>query len=130
MEHTAGRWVIGAVGVIIVAAGLYRVFKGITMDVNDELDLSGMSATRRVWTERLGASARSAGAWASASWASSWFARPSTTTPRRPTGLDGALRRLATNTWGVVVVVVVGLGFAAYGIFCVATFTRRRLQAP
>ena len=25
------------------------------MDVNDELDLSGMSATRRAWTERLGA---------------------------------------------------------------------------
>ena len=46
------------------------------------------------------------------------------------TGLDGALRRLATNTWGLVLVAVVGLGFAAYGVFCVSTFTRRRLQAP
>ena len=46
------------------------------------------------------------------------------------TGLDGALRRLATNTWGLVLVVVVGLGFVAYGLFCVSTFTRRRLQAP
>jgi len=46
------------------------------------------------------------------------------------TGLDGALRRLATHTWGLVVVVVVGIGFLAYGIFCLATFTHRRLQAP
>ena len=46
------------------------------------------------------------------------------------TGLDGALRRLAVESWGVIVVVVVGIGFAAYGIFCLATFTHRRLQAP
>ncbi|MEP7113352.1 MAG: DUF1206 domain-containing protein, partial [Ilumatobacteraceae bacterium] len=46
------------------------------------------------------------------------------------TGLDGALRRLAVESWGVVVVVIVGLGFAAYGIFCLATFTQRRLEAP
>ena len=41
-----------------------------------------------------------------------------------------ALRRLATNTWGLVLVFVVGIGFVAYGIFCLATFTHRRLQAP
>ncbi len=46
------------------------------------------------------------------------------------TGLDGSLRRLALESWGVVVVAIVGIGFAAYGIFCLATFTRRRLQAP
>jgi hypothetical protein len=45
------------------------------------------------------------------------------------TGLDGALRRLALTGWGVVIVFVVGIGFAAYGIFCLATFTHRRLQA-
>jgi len=50
--------------------------------------------------------------------------------PNEATGLDGALRRVAVNSWGVFVVVVVGIGFAAYGIFCLATFTHRRLQAP
>ena len=46
------------------------------------------------------------------------------------TGLDGALRRLALESWGVLVVAVVGLGLIAYGLFCLATFTRRRLQLP
>lgn len=46
------------------------------------------------------------------------------------TGLDGALRRLATQNWGLVIVIVVGAGFVAYGVFCATTFTHRRLQAP
>ena len=50
--------------------------------------------------------------------------------PNEATGLDGALRRLTTHNWGVLVVVIVGIGFAAYGVFCISTFTRRRLQAP
>ena len=130
MGHTAGRWVIGAVGLIIIAAGLYRLFKGITMDVNDELDLSGLSATRRVWTERLGAVGE-IGRGVGIGLVGFFMVRAAVDyNAAEATGLDGALRRLATEGWGVAVVVVVGLGFAAYGIFCVSTFTRRRLQAP
>ena len=29
-----------------------------------------------------------------------------------------------------LIVAVVGIGFVAYGVFCLTTFTRRRLQAP
>jgi len=31
---------------------------------------------------------------------------------------------------GVMVIVVIGLGFTAYGLFCASTFTHRRLEAP
>jgi Domain of Unknown Function (DUF1206) len=130
MEHTAGRWLIGAVGLIIVASGVYRLYKGMTMDVNDELDLSGMSATRRVWTERLGAVGE-VGRGVGIGLVGFFMVRAALNyNAAEATGLDGALRRLATNTWGLLLVAVVGLGFAAYGVFCVSTFTRRRLQAP
>ena len=46
------------------------------------------------------------------------------------TGLDGALRRLADSSWGPFVVALVGIGFVAYALYCLATFTRRRLHAP
>ena len=46
MTHSAGRLLIGLVGLIVIAAGLYRISKGLTMDVNDELDMSGMSRAR------------------------------------------------------------------------------------
>jgi Domain of Unknown Function (DUF1206) len=130
MEHSAGRLVLGAVGVIVIAVGLYRISKGVTMDVNDELDLSGMSSARVTWTQRLGAIGE-VGRGIGIGLVGFFMLRSALTyDANEATGLDGALRRLATESWGVVVVVVVGIGFAAYGIFCLATFTHRRLQAP
>ena len=130
MEHTGGRIVVGVVGVIIIAAGIYRIIKGARIDVDDELDLSGMSPERRTWTSRLGALGE-VGRGIGMGLIGFFVLRAAVTyDATEATGLDGALRRLATETWGVLVVVIVGLGFAAYGAFCIATFTRRRLQAP
>jgi hypothetical protein len=130
MTHSAGRLVIGVVGVIVIAVGLYRIFKGVTIDVADELDMSGMSPARVMWTKRLGAVGE-VGRGIGIGLVGFFMVRSAMTyDANQATGLDGALRRLAIESWGVVVVAIVGIGFAAYGIFCLATFTHRRLQAP
>jgi hypothetical protein len=130
MTHSYGRFVIGVVGVIVIAVGLYRISKGVKMDVDDELDMSGVSPTRRRWSERLG-SIGEIGRGIGFALVGFFLLRSAMTyDPNEATGLDGALRRVAVNSWGVFVVVIVGIGFAAYGIFCLATFTHRRLQAP
>jgi hypothetical protein len=130
MTHTAGRLVIGVLGAIVIAVGLYRLSKGVKLDVADELDLSGMSATRITWTKRLGAIGE-IGRGIGIGLVGFFLLRSAMSyNPNEATGLDGALRRLATSGWGVFVVLIVGVGFAAYGIFCLATFTHRRLQAP
>ena len=130
MKHTAGRLVIGVVGVVVIAAGIYRIVKGATMDMQDELDLSGMSASRSLWTRRLGAVGE-IGRGVGIALVGFFLLRSAITYDAgQATGLDGALRRLATSSWGVIVVIVVGVGFAAYGLFCATTFTHRRLQAP
>ncbi len=130
MDHTAGRLLIGLVGLIVIAAGAYRVRKGATDDVTDELSLGGMSHERIKVIHvlgRVGEIGRGVGIGlvglflviAAFDYQSS-----------EATGLDGALRRLATNSWGLVVVALVGAGFLAYGLFCLATFTHRRLETP
>jgi len=130
MTNSAGRVLIGVAGLIVIAVGLYRIVKGVTMDVNDELDMSGMSATRRTWTERLGAIGE-VGRGIGFALVGFFLTRAAIRyQAAEATGLDGALRRLALESWGVVVVVVVGLGFAAYGLFCLTTFTHRRLESP
>ncbi len=130
MTHGAGRLLIGVVGVIVMAAGLYRIYKGLTMDVEDELDMAGMSRARITWTKRLGAVGE-IGRGIGFGLVGFFLLRAATTyNAAEATGLDGALRRLAVQSWGVAVVVVVGIGFAAYGLFCLATFTHRRLEAP
>ncbi|MEO6125270.1 MAG: DUF1206 domain-containing protein, partial [Ilumatobacteraceae bacterium] len=130
MEHSAGRWLIGLAGAIMVGAGLYRIWKGIKVDVADELDLGRMSAQRRTLLQRLGAVGE-IGRGIGIGLVGFFLARAAFEyKPDEATGLDGALRRLATESWGVVVVAIVGIGFVAYGIFCLVTFHRRRLQAP
>ena len=130
MSHGAGRWLLGAVGLIVIGVGLYRLSKGIHLDVNDELDLSGLSPARATWTKRLGAIGE-IGRGIGIGLVGFFILRSAITyNAGEATGLDGALRRLAVTTWGIVVVFVIGIGFAAYGIFCLATFTHRRLQAP
>jgi hypothetical protein len=89
-----------------------------------------MSATRITWTKRLGAIGE-IGRGIGIGLVGFFLLRSAMSyNPNEATGLDGALRRVATSGWGVFVVLVVGIGFAAYGIFCLATFTHRRLQAP
>ncbi|HQZ33993.1 MAG TPA: DUF1206 domain-containing protein [Ilumatobacteraceae bacterium] len=130
MAHTGGRIVIGLAGAIAIGAGIYRMAKGVKVDVTDELDLSGLSSQHRLWTKRLGAIGEF-GRGLGIALIGFFLLRAAITYDRtEATGLDGALRRLSTHTWGQVIVVAIGLGFVAYGAFCLATFTRRRLQAP
>jgi len=130
MAHTGGRLLIGVVGIIVIAAGLYRLVKGIKLDVDDELDLSGVSPERRPRTQRLGAG-RGGGRGVGIGLIGCFLLRAAITyDPNKATGLDGALRTLATKTAGLILVVVVGIGFLAYGVFCLTTFTHRRLEGP
>jgi hypothetical protein len=130
MEHSAGRWLIGLAGVIAIGAGLYRIMKGLKSDVTDDVDMSGMSAERARWTRRLGAIGEVGRGIAIGTIGFFLLRAAITFDASEATGLDGALRRFALNPWGVLLVAVVGIGFVAYGIFCLGTFTRRRLQAP
>lgn len=130
MSHTAGRFVIGAVGVIVIGVGLYRMKKGFSLDVADELNLGGLSPARLRWTKRIGAVGE-VGRGVGFGLVGFFLVRSAISyVASEATGLDGALRRVATEWWGVFVVVIVGAGFVAYGAFCLLTFTRRRLQAP
>lgn len=130
MQHTAGRWLIGIAGALTIGAGLYRFAKGLKSDVTEDVDMSGMSPERSRWTRRLGA-AGELGRGIALGLIGFFLVRAAVTfNAKEATGLDGALRRLALQTWGVLVVAAVGLGLVAYGLFCLVTVARRRLQAP
>jgi hypothetical protein len=130
MQHTTGRWLIGIAGVVTIGAGLYRFAKGLKSDVTNDVDMSGMSAERSRLTRRLGA-AGEVGRGIAMGLIGFFLIRAAVTFKSADaTGLDGVLRRLALESWGVLVVAAVGLGLMAYGLFCLVTVTRRRLQAP
>jgi hypothetical protein len=130
MGHGGGRLLVGAVGLIVIGAGIYRIVKGLRQDVQDELDLSEMSPERIRWTRRLGAVGE-VGRGVAIGLIGIFLLRAAITfDAREATGLDGALRRLTAEWWGLLVVGAVAIGFVAYGLFCLATFTHRRLESP
>jgi hypothetical protein len=130
MESTAGRWLIGLVGVVIIAVGIYRMVKGVTQDVTDEMDTAEMSPERVRWAERLGM-AGEIGRGIALALVGFFLVRAAWMfDAEEATGLDGALRRVVESWWGVLLVIAVGLGFIAYGLYCALTFPNRRLEAP
>ena len=130
MSYGIGRWLIGLIGVIVIAAGIYRLVKGLKQDVEDELDLSGMSPDRVLWTRRLGAIGEVGRGIAIGVIGFFLSAPPSTSTPTK--------RRVSTvrcDGWrwrrgGCSSSPSSRIGFVAYGVFCLATFTHRRFQGP
>lgn len=130
LQEPTGRWLIGFVGAVVIATGLYRISKGLRSDVTSDINMSGMSPVRSQLTRRLG-EVGEVGRGIAMGLIGFFLLRAAITFRAvEATGLDGALRRLASETWGEFVVAIVGIGLIAYGLFCLATFTRQRLQAP
>ena len=130
MSHSTGRWAIALAGLIAIGAGLYRIVKGAKGDVETELNLAGVSAERRRLVKRLGIVGEIGRGIAIGLIGYFLLRSGLDVQPQKATGLDGALRRLTVNGWGSDLVAVVGVGFVAYGIFCLLTFTHRQPQAP
>jgi hypothetical protein len=128
MANTAGRWLVGIIGLVLIGAGLYRLFKVVKGERDDEVDLSGMSHGHRRTLELLGIVGE-VGRGAAVALVGFFLVRATLKyNADEATGLDGALRRLADSTWGALVVAVIGLGFVTYGVYCVLTFHRRKLK--
>ena len=119
----AGRWLVGAAGLVLVGVGVYHVYKGVTKHFLKEIDLAEAppSATRLV--TRLGqvgypGKGIALGVvGALVVWAAVTF------DPEKASGLDGALRTILDAPFGQILLTLVALGIAAFGAFC---FVRAR----
>ena len=130
LESAGGRWLLGlgALGGLAVAG--YFGYKGIERKYLEEIDVSSASSWERtVLTEfgRVG-----------------WVGRGITVAlisvfvliaavtadPDEAKGLDGALRDVSDNWWGAILVIVAGIGLAAYGVHAAVSARHRRLLGP
>ena len=128
MEMSGGRWLVGLVGAILIAAGGYFAHKGITASFRKELQGGGVGPLGNeqiVSIGRVGWCARAA----MMGLLGFFLIRAAVQfSPDEAEGLDGALRRLADTSWGPFVVLGIGLGLLIYGIFCVVSAPLQRLR--
>lgn len=120
MRQPLGPWLVGAVGIAIIAFAILSAFIGLTDRYEHDLDLEGRTGTAgaaiRVLA-RIGYCSRGV---AFAVMGSLFVWAAVAHDPQRSGGLDQALGRLLKAPAGPVLLAVVALGFACYGLFNVA----------
>jgi hypothetical protein len=126
MRHTAGRWLVGVIGVAFAVFGVALVVKGIKRKFLDNLELSALDRHRRRLVELLGSTGSIGRGIVFGMVGAFVVAAAVDYDPKKAAGLDGALRNLRDATGGPVLLLVVALGlflFGAYG-YCEAAWRR------
>ncbi|NRQ31140.1 DUF1206 domain-containing protein [Nonomuraea sp. NN258] len=122
----AGPFIVGAVGLGIVALGVYWVRRGITRKFREELDLGRMSPRARSVMEKLGLAGYLARG-AIAVLAGVFVVQAAITAdPDRAGGIDATLREFASTPVGPGLLVVVAVGLLLFAGYCFGESRWRR----
>ena len=120
MSLPAGPVIVGAVGaVIFVVAGIIA-FRGLSEMFLEDVRREGQTGKDGAAYVLLGKVGHLAKAAAIALVGALFVYAAVTHGPHRSGGLDQALHKLLQEPFGAPLLVVVALGFAAYGLFCLA----------
>lgn len=112
-----GRYLVGLLGLIVIGVGVYGAVKGVKQDFLPTLRTGEMSAKVRTATTRLGVAAFVTKG-AILALVGYFFVQAAVTyDPQKARGLDAALREVAQQPWGRVVLVIVAIGLLAYAVF-------------
>jgi hypothetical protein len=118
MSVTGGRLLVGAVGLGIIIGSGVMIWRGAKRKFKQDLDLSRVSPASARLTETLGVAGFIAKGVSFAIVGILVIAAAVTFDPKKAGGLDAGLRTLAGQPYGVVLLVLVALGLAAYGGYC------------
>jgi hypothetical protein len=118
LQVPGGRFLVVVIGLaVIVAAGL-SARRAIGHRFLRDLDLRSATAATRRWVGRLGMLGYLAKGVAYAVIGVLLIVAAVDLDPAKAGGLDKALRTLAAQPFGIVLLVAVAIGFAAFGVYC------------
>lgn len=118
LQNAAGRILVGIAGLVVIGIGIYHVVKGVTRKFEEDLQATGGGNVGRavVVTGMAGYVAKGlalVGVGVLFGWAAIGA------DPEKATGMDGAIKQIATLPAGTVLLVVVGVGLILYGIYSI-----------
>lgn len=118
LDWPLGRWIVAAVGLAVVAAGVYNVYRALSRKFRKDLKEGQMGREERRWYTVIGVLGHAARGVifllagffiVRAAWEFD---------PKEAIGLDGALAKLANAEYGPFLLGAVAAGLFAYGLFC------------
>lgn len=122
LKHSGGRTLVVVIGLGVIGVGIYHVVKGVTKKFLE--DLAGHPGTL---VERLGMAGYVAKGIALGVVGLLFVVAGLRQSASRATGLDGALKTLREQPFGVAMLTLVALGIIAYGVYSFARAKYARL---
>jgi hypothetical protein len=117
LEQPAGRWIVAGIGLAILGAGLFNLYRALTQQFKEDLKQEQMGGTERKWYTAIGVVGHLARA-AVFSLAGLFLLKAAYEyDAKEAIGLDGALAKVARAEYGTVLLVLFASGLFAYGLF-------------
>jgi Domain of Unknown Function (DUF1206) len=118
MSSPGGRWLVALAGVGLAALGIGLVVYGLIKRFEKHQHVARMSPQTRKWNRRLGVTGYVAKGIAYGIAGVLLVSAAVTYDPDKARGLDAALRTLAQQPYGGVLLTLIALGIAAFAAFC------------
>jgi hypothetical protein len=125
-DWPAGELLVAAVGLGIVAVSLYLVHRGMTRRFVDDLELAGAEPHARDAAIRFGQVGWTALGVAYGIIGLLIVFSAVSYDPAKATGMDTALKTLAGQPYGTVLLLMVAAGLACFGVYCLFDARYRR----
>jgi hypothetical protein len=120
MNQPYGRWLVGLVGVVIIAYGVYYAYRGWSEKFMENLDARGSIGAASGAYRGLGKAGYIAKGVAFVVVGGLFGAAAITHQSKKSGGLDQALHTVLQQPMGPVLLLLIALGIACYGLFCFA----------
>jgi uncharacterized membrane protein YidH (DUF202 family) len=125
----AGTWLVGIAGAAVVGAGLWNLYRGLARKFEEKWQRGKMSETARLWAGRAGVVGHVARALVFALIGIFAIKAAADYNPRDAVGLDGALQKLAHQSYGSYLLGFTAAGLIAYAVYCFADARYRDVSA-
>ncbi len=123
----AGQWLVGLAGAIMIGVALYQGYRGVTEDFLKDSKTEEMSVPVRQWVTRIGVVGHLARMIVFGLVGVFLIKAAVQYNPSAAIGLDGALRKLAAQTYGSVLLGLVAAGLIAFALYSLSDARYRRI---
>jgi hypothetical protein len=123
----AGQWLVGFAGVVMIGVAIYQGYRGVTKDFLKDSKTEEMSVPIRHWVTRIGVVGHLSRMIVFGLVGVFLIKAAVDYDPKAAIGLDGALRKLAAQTYGSVLLGLVAAGLVAFALYSLSDARYRRI---
>ena len=123
----AGVWLVGIAGAVAIGIALYQAYRGITADFLKDAKTEQMGETTRRWYKRTAMVGYLARAVVFSLIGVFLIKAAVDYDPTKAVGLDGALAKLANQSYGSALLGLVAGGLVAFAIYSLADARYRKI---